>query len=320
MNNLVKEIHIPSEYQGQRIDRVLALLLPDYSRSRLCSWLKEGSITINNQQYKPNDKVWGGECISLNISQLPQNLPIEAENIPLDIIFEDDDVIVINKPSGLIVHPGAGNPKHTLVNALLHHAPSLLNLPRAGIIHRLDKETTGLLIIAKTLEAHTSLVRQMQERLIQRKYLALVHGHVIAGGTLDTGYGRDSRNRLKMSVCSGGKQAVTQYTVNKHYHFVTLLDIKLLTGRTHQIRVHMAHINHSVVGDPLYHGRTGLRAGMEKTLRQQLQEFKRQALHASSLSFTHPKSHETITCSAPLPDDFQKLLTLLESPNDSSYS
>lgn len=316
MTEPLREVHIPSEHQGQRIDRVLAQLFPDYSRSKLCSWLKTGAITVNNKQYKPDDKVWGGEHVCMHINPTVHHQPMEAEDIPLDIIYEDDQVLVLNKPAGLIVHPGAGNPKHTLVNALLHHDPTLQHLPRAGIIHRLDKETTGLLIVAKTLEAHTSLVRQMQEREIQRQYVALVHGHVIAGGTLDTGYGRDSRNRLKMAVCKLGKQAITQYTVQKHYHFVTLLNVKLMTGRTHQIRVHMAHINHSVVGDPLYHGRTGLRAGMDETLRHQLQQFKRQALHACSLSFIHPVSHEEITCTAPLPDDFQMLLTLLDSNRD----
>ncbi|MDP3705471.1 MAG: 23S rRNA pseudouridine(1911/1915/1917) synthase RluD [Legionellaceae bacterium] len=313
MNEPVNEVSIPSELQGQRIDRVLAQMFPDYSRSKLCSWLKTGAITVNNQQYKPDDKVWGGEHVSMHISPEIHHQPMEAEDIPLDIVYEDESVLVLNKPAGLIVHPGAGNPKHTLVNALLYHDITLQQLPRAGIIHRLDKDTTGLLVVAKTLEVHTSLVRQMQEREIQRHYVALVFGHVIAGGTLDTGYGRDSRNRLKMAVCALGKQAITQYTVQKHYHVVTLLNVKLMTGRTHQIRVHMAHINHSVVGDPLYHGRTELRAGTSETLRDHIKQFKRQALHACSLSFTHPITHEEITCTAPLPDDFQALLTILDS-------
>jgi len=310
------ELQIPIAHQGQRIDKVLAQLFPDYSRSKLCAWLKSGDITINGQSYKPDEKVWGGEQVILHVNPAVHHQPIEAEDIPLDIVYEDEQVLVINKPAGLIVHPGAGNPQHTLVNALLHHHAPLQHLPRAGIIHRLDKDTTGLLLVGKTLEAYTSLVRQMQDRDIQRHYVALVHGHVIAGGTLDTGYGRDPHNRLKMAVCTQGKQAITHYSVQKHYHVVTLLNIKLMTGRTHQIRVHMAHINHAVIGDPLYHGRTGVRAGTDETLRQQLQQFKRQALHACSLTFTHPSTHQDITCTAPIPDDFQALLTLLDSERD----
>ncbi|MDP3560883.1 MAG: 23S rRNA pseudouridine(1911/1915/1917) synthase RluD [Legionellaceae bacterium] len=316
MNELSKEMQISADYQGQRIDRVLAQLFPDYSRSKLCSWLKAGAITVNNQHYKPDEKVWGGEHVILQLAPSISPLHLEAENIPLDIIFEDEELLVLNKPAGLIVHPGAGNPRHTLVNALLHHDAKLYDLPRAGIIHRLDKDTTGLLVVAKTLETHTSLVRQMQAREIQRQYITLVHGHVIGGGTLNTAYGRDPRNRLKMAVCAQGREAITQYSVKKHYQFVTLLNVQLMTGRTHQIRVHMAHLNHAVVGDPLYQGRTGLRAGINPTIRQALQQFKRQALHASNLSFLHPKLETTVSCAAPLPDDLQSLINLLDAPHD----
>lgn len=312
MREITQEIQIPREHHGQRIDRTLALLFPDYSRSKLCAWLKEGAITVNNQVYKPNEKVFGGETVALHITPVVQDETWQAENIPLDIIYEDEHLLVLNKPTGLIVHPGAGNPSHTLVNALLHHAPCLQHLPRAGIIHRLDKDTTGLLVVAKTLEAHTSLVRQMQAREIERYYYALVHGHVIAGNTIDTGFGRDSRNRLKMAVREAGKQAITQYTVEKHYQFATLLKVKLQTGRTHQIRVHMAYINHPVVGDQLYHSRSSLRAGMSEELRNQLKAFTRQALHAYSLGFIHPFTQEQLTCTAPLPDDFKSLLDFLE--------
>jgi len=303
---------VPNEYQGQRVDVVLAQLFPDFSRSQLTTWLKEGAITLNQHQYKPKDKVYGGEQIKVHVIQSATDKELSAENIPLDIIYEDEHLLVVNKQAGLVVHPGAGNPQHTLVNALLYHSPVLQHLPRAGIVHRLDKETTGLLLVAKTLPAHTSLIRQMQAREIQRHYLALVHGHIIGGGALDTFYGRHPRNRLKMAVCTHGKQAITQYSVNKQYQCLTLLDITLLTGRTHQIRVHMAHMNHPVVGDPLYGGKSRIPAGISDTLRQTIKQFKRQALHAYTLSFIHPKLQNNLTLTAPLPDDFQSLLTFLD--------
>lgn len=305
----MKEAVVPSEYHGQRVDVVLAQLFPDFSRSQLTNWLKEGAITLDQRQYKPKDKVYGGEQIKLNITFTAKDVELQAEAIPLDIIFEDEHLLIVNKPAGLVVHPGAGNPQHTLVNALLYHSPALHHLPRAGIIHRLDKDTTGLLMVAKTLPAHTSLVRQMQAREIQRHYLALVHGHIIGGGTIDTFYGRHPRNRLKMAVCIHGKQAITQFTVQKQYQYVTLLNVTLQTGRTHQIRVHMAHLNHPVVGDPLYGGQARIPAGITDTLRQTIKQFKRQALHACTLSFMHPHLQKKLTFTAPLPDDFQLLLT-----------
>lgn len=310
--SLIKEATVTPEYHGQRVDVVLAQLFPDYSRSQLSAWLKDGSITLNNRQYKPKDKLHGSEHIIMRVVFDDKQGACLAEDIPLDVIFEDEHILIINKPSGLVVHPGAGNPEHTLVNALLHHDPALQHLPRAGIVHRLDKETTGLLIVAKTLTTHTSLIRQMQAREIQRHYLALVYGHIIAGGTIDTYYGRHPHSRLKMAVCAHGKQAITHYSVHEHYTGFTLLDVKLMTGRTHQIRVHMAHINHPVVGDPLYIGRNRMPAGIPDELRQALQQFKRQALHAGFLSFVHPATDALLTFTAPLPDDFQLLLTILE--------
>jgi 23S rRNA pseudouridine1911/1915/1917 synthase len=306
---------VPRECHGQRIDSVLAGLIPEFSRSQLSSWLKEGKITINKQVLKPKDKVAGGEEIdfAVNLSSLENKVEhCEAQDIPLNIIYEDEHVLVINKPSGLIVHPGAGNPDNTLVNALLYHEPSLQHLPRAGIIHRLDKETTGLLVVAKTLTSQTNLVRQMQERQIQRRYLTLVQGHVISGGEIDTNYGRHPRNRLKMAVCAHGRQATTLYSLKKQYHYYTLLDVQLLTGRTHQIRVHMAHINHPVIGDPLYGGRMRYPAEVCEELLMVLQQFKRQALHAISLSFVHPATEKLLTFTAPLPDDFQLLINSLD--------
>ena len=306
---LIQEAIVSSEYHGQRVDVVLAQLFPDFSRSQLTNWLKDGAITLDARQYKPKDKVHGGELVKLNITLSAKDNELQAEEIPLDIVFEDEHLLIVNKPAGLVVHPGAGNQQHTLVNALLYHSPALSHLPRAGIVHRLDKDTTGLLLVAKTLPMHTSLVRQMQAREIQRHYLALVHGHVIGGGTIDTFYGRHSRNRLKMAVCTHGKQAITQFTVEKQYQYFTLLNVTLQTGRTHQIRVHMAHLNHPVVGDPLYGGQARIPAGITDTLRQTIKQFKRQALHACTLSFIHPHLQKKLTFTAPLPDDFKLLLT-----------
>lgn len=314
-NLLAKEVIVANEYNGQRIDSVLAQIFPDFSRSQLSQWIKEGAITLNQQACKPKDKVYGGEHLAMRVVQHDVfDNQLLAEDIPLHVIFEDDHLLIINKPAGLVVHPGAGNREHTLVNALLHHEPMLTHLPRAGIVHRLDKDTTGLLIIAKTLLAHTSLIRQMQAREIQRQYLALVYGQVIGKRRLETFYGRHPRNRLKMAVCKQGKEAITEFAVHKQYGRFTLLEVKLLTGRTHQIRVHMAYINHAVVGDQLYAGRAArVPAGSSAPLSQALQQFKRQALHAYFLSVTHPNSQEYLTFKAPLPEDFQSLLTTMDN-------
>ncbi|ASQ45685.1 23S rRNA pseudouridine(1911/1915/1917) synthase RluD [Legionella clemsonensis] len=312
---LSRHIVVPREFHGQRIDIVLAQLFPDYSRSQLSSWLKQGAITLNQRTCKPKDKVMDGDNIEMQIdfSTHIQQVVSLPEEIPLTLVYEDEHLLVLNKPAGLVVHPGAGNREHTLVNALLHHAPPLANLPRAGIIHRLDKETTGLLVVAKTLSAHTSLIRQMQAREIHRSYITLVQGHLISGGEIHTCYGRHPKNRLKMAVCEHGREAITLYSIRKQYHDYTLLDVQLLTGRTHQIRVHMAYINHPVVGDPLYGGRMRFPAQASEDLREHLKQFQRQALHAARLSFTHPETEEELTFEAPLPDDFQLLLQALDT-------
>jgi 23S rRNA pseudouridine1911/1915/1917 synthase len=315
IQRLQKQIITPRECHGQRIDSVVAQLLPEYSRSQISVWIKAGAITLNHQLCKPKDKTMDGDLIEIKADFLnsPTDFNLcEPENIPLQIIFEDEEVLILNKPAGLVVHPGAGNKNHTLVNALLHHAPCLHHLPRAGIIHRLDKDTTGLLIVSKSLTAHASLTRQMQTRTIQRHYIALIQGKVISAGTIDTGFGRHPRNRLKMTVTAQGRQAITHYAINKRYKHFTLLDVHLMTGRTHQIRVHLAHINHPVVGDQLYGGRMHFPAEVNEQLRALLQQFKRQALHARLLAFHHPKTEEQLTFEAPVPDDFKLLINTLD--------
>ncbi|TAL64795.1 MAG: 23S rRNA pseudouridine(1911/1915/1917) synthase RluD [Legionella sp.] len=317
--HIQQELTVPRELHGQRLDAVLAQLLPQYSRSLISTWIKAGAVQLNGKACKPKDKTLGEDKIKLNVEYTPEDSHFhacQAEDIPLDIVYEDQHVLVVNKPAGLVVHPGAGNREHTLVNALLHHAPSLQHLPRAGIIHRLDKDTTGLLIVAKTLTAHTALIRQMQAREIDRQYLALVQGHVIAGGTIETEFGRHPRNRLKMAVVNQGREAVTHYSVQKQYGHFTLLDVNLLTGRTHQIRVHLEHIHHPIVGDQLYGGRMRFPAEATEELRQILQEFKRQALHAQYIAFLHPETEEELTFTAPIPDDFALLLKTLDDTND----
>lgn len=309
-------LQIPLELVDHRIDVLLAKSFPAYSRGQLTTWLKAGLITLNGQMAKPKDKVKLTDSI-----EYPEHWPTTmlfnqtdlAESIPLSVVYEDNDLMIINKPAGLVVHPGAGNQTHTLVNALLHHAPDLKDLPRAGIVHRLDKETTGLLIIGKTLTAYTDLVRQMQAREIKRQYLALVQGTIISGGTIETAYGRHPHNRLKMTVSVGGRQAITHYRVNRTYEeYFTLIDVNLETGRTHQIRVHMAHINHPVLGDPLYGKRPKLPTDFPSDAQATLLGLHRQALHAAMLSFTHPVTQTTLTFQAPLPDDFQSVLNYLD--------
>ncbi|MGL5742574.1 MAG: 23S rRNA pseudouridine(1911/1915/1917) synthase RluD [Legionella sp.] len=315
IEHIQKQLTVPREYHNQRMDSVIAQLLPEYSRSQISAWIKNDQITINHKPCKPKDKALGGDLIEINVDfsltehDFNQCAP---EELTLDVVFEDEDILVLNKAANMVVHPGAGNKEHTLVNALLHHAPSLQHLPRAGIIHRLDKDTTGLLVVAKTLTAHTSLISQMQAREIQRHYITLVQGHVISGGTIETGFGRHPRNRLKMAVLEQGRQAITHYAVKKQYHDFTLLDVTLMTGRTHQIRVHLAYLNHHVVGDPLYGGRIKFPTQASEQLRSLLQQFKRQALHACTLSLYHPPKEHELTFTAPLPDDFKILLNTLD--------
>lgn len=306
---------IPEPLHGLRIDAALAQLFPEYSRSQITQWIKSGFIKINNLQIKPKEKAIQGAVVNLP-STWPPEIPnpdqFLPEAIPLDIKYEDDAFLVVNKPANLVVHPAQGHWQHTLVNALLYYLPQLQNLPRAGIVHRLDRDTTGLLLVAKTLQAQTNLVRQLKDRSIQRIYIALVADKIISGGTIRTYFGRSPHNRLKMAVLSQGKEAVTHYRVLQRFEHFTLLEISLETGRTHQIRVHMSHIRHPIIGDPLYPPRAikGLNH-LDGTLQSSLQSFKRQALHATRICLAHPLTGMPMTINAPLPDDFQNLIHLL---------
>lgn len=309
---------IPEALYGERIDKVLAILFPDYSRERLNAWLKSEQITVDGAYLKSKTKVKGGETININ-AMIVDETTLSPEDIPLNIIHEDDDLLIVNKPAGLVVHPGAGHHEHTLVNALLHHDSKLSTLPRAGLIHRIDKDTTGLLLIAKRLESYNQLVQAMQSKAIKRQYYALVNGKIISGDTIDKPIARDPRHRTKMAIQENGKHAITHYRVLKSYAHHTLLDVTLETGRTHQIRVHMTSINHSLVGDKTYAARTKRPKGASDILVKALQQFGRQALHAYQLALSHPITHETMSFLAPMPDDFNSLLTLLDD-HDQCYS
>ncbi len=301
---------VPAELSGQRLDQALARMFPEYSRSRLKSWLLKGFITVDDHSMRPRDAVAGGESVLLNPEPEPL-LDSEPEALDLDIIFEDQHCLVINKPAGLVVHPGAGNLHGTLMNGLLHHAPALDRLPRAGIIHRLDKDTSGLILVAKTLEAHNELTRALADRKISRHYLAVCVGVLTGGGSIDEPIARHPVDRLKMSVQRNGRQAITHYRVIRRFAAHTYISVQLETGRTHQIRVHFAYRRHALVGDQTYGGRLAIPAGASARLRETLREFRRQALHAAKLSLAHPASGKELTFEAALPADFAALLDAL---------
>ncbi len=301
---------VPHEMAGMRLDAVLAELFDDYSRSKLQIWVRAGRVKVNGEDLKPRDKLVGGEFISLDAE--PEVVIVyEAENIPLDIIFEDDDILILNKPAGLVVHPAIGNWTGTLLNALLYHLPQLETLPRAGIVHRIDKDTSGLLMVAKTLQAHNHLTEQLQARTIHREYQAITHNRMIAGGTIDDPIGRHPTDRLRYAVRDNGKEAVTHYRVITRFKRHTHIQVKLETGRTHQIRVHMGHVRFPLLGDPLYSGRFKLPAKCAEALEEVLRSFKRQALHAVKLGLVHPTTSEYIEWEQPLPVDMLDLLTAL---------
>ncbi len=301
---------VPQELAGQRLDQALAQMFPEYSRSRLKSWLLAGAIEVDGAAKRPRDRVDGGEQVELRVEPAV-SVRSKPEPMSLEVVFEDESLLVVNKPAGLVVHPGAGNMSGTLMNGLLHHVPACAELPRAGIIHRLDKDTSGLLLVGKTLPAHTTLLRQLAEREVSRRYLAVCNGVLTGGGKIDAPIGRHRVDRTRMSVRESGKPAVTHYTVRERFGAHTYVNVVLETGRTHQIRVHFAHRRHALVGDPVYGGRLALPAGASDRLIAALRRFRRQALHATELKLAHPISGEPLTFEVPPPDDFQDLLGAL---------
>ncbi|HEY0310577.1 MAG TPA: 23S rRNA pseudouridine(1911/1915/1917) synthase RluD [Luteimonas sp.] len=310
-NNAPLQARVPESAAGRRFDAVLAELFPQHSRSRLAAWIKSGHALLDGAPARPRDPVRGGEPVTLDAPPDDTQVHAVAQDIPLDVLYEDAHVLVIDKPAGLVVHPGAGNPEGTLVNALLHRDPALASLPRAGIVHRLDKDTSGVMVVARTLEAHTALVAQLSAREVHRQYLAVVVGALVSGGTADAAIDRHPRDRIRMAVREDGRDAVTHFRLRERFHAHTLLECRLETGRTHQIRVHMAHLKHPIVGDPLYGGPLRLPRGASDALVAALRGFRRQALHAETLEFRHPASGEPVRTSAPVPEDMRRLLDAL---------
>ncbi|KAF1698824.1 23S rRNA pseudouridine(1911/1915/1917) synthase RluD [Pseudoxanthomonas suwonensis] len=301
---------VPDESAGRRFDAVLAELFPEYSRSRLAAWIKSGDALLDGRPARPRDPVKGGEAVTLAAVAEVQTEAV-AQDIPLDILYEDEHLFVLDKPAGLVVHPGAGNPHGTLVNALLHRDPGLAALPRAGIVHRLDKDTSGVMVVARTLQAHTGLVAQLAAREVHRQYVAVVVGALVSGGTADAPIDRHPRDRLRMAVREDGREAVTHFRLRERFRAHTALECRLETGRTHQIRVHTQHLRHPIVGDPLYGGPLKLPRGATDALVERLRGFGRQALHAEVLEFQHPVTGEPVRVEAPLPADMLDLLRVL---------
>nr|WP_257296440.1 23S rRNA pseudouridine(1911/1915/1917) synthase RluD [Endozoicomonas sp. YOMI1] len=307
----IKEsVTVPDDQGGRRFDQIAAACFPEFSRARLQDWIREGCLVVDGDARKPKEKLYGGEQLSLSVEVQPEG-QWEAENIPLDIVYQDNHIIVINKPPGLVVHPAAGNFTGTLLNALLYHYPDNAALPRAGIVHRLDKDTTGLMVVARSLAAHTDLVAQLQDRTVHREYEAVVRGVMTGGGVVDAPIGRHPQNRLKMAVVRGGKPSVTHFRVVKRYQAHTHIRLNLQTGRTHQIRVHMSHQHFPLVGDDLYGGGLKLPKSCPAALEAVLRAFRRQALHARQLGLIHPVTGEYMEWDVPLTADFQMLLDSL---------
>ena len=309
----LQNLRVPVAAAGRRLDQVLAELYPQFSRSRLTTWVKSGDVLLDGKVVAPRQIVRGEELVTLN-AQPTQEVPLAPEDIALDIRYEDEDVLVVNKQVGLVVHPGAGQAAGTLQNALLHYDARLTEIPRAGIVHRLDKDTSGLMVIARTLRAHASLVEQLQARDVHRQYQAVVYGALIAGGSANAPIGRHPRDRLRQAVVAepSGKPAVTHYRVRERFRAHTLIECRLETGRTHQIRVHMAHLRHPLVGDATYGG-LKLPKGASAELTQTLHAFRRQALHAEKLEFKHPAIGKTISVAAEAPADMQGLIVALRA-------
>ena len=307
----ILNIIIPERMTGSRLDASLAEMLPDYSRSKITAWIKSGDALINQKTFKPKDKSTGAEVVCLTLNQKQRN-DWTAENIPLNVVYEDEDIIVINKQFGIVTHPGAGNWSGTLANALLYYDPALSTLDRAGIVHRLDKNTSGLMVIARNEKSQKLLVEQLQSHSVDREYSAIVYGHMIAGGTVDEPIGRDSKDRVKQAVSMSGKDAITHYRAIDRFKSHTHVKAILETGRTHQIRVHLSHVGHSLIGDPMYGGRVRFPKKASEELKGALLNFKRQALHSKKLSLTHPISGEIMSWKAALPKDMKDLLEVLK--------
>ena len=303
---------LPGDLAGLRLDQALARALPQYSRARLQSWIEAGAIEVDGRKLRAKDKVLGGEQVHIE-ARLEADEQVTAEDMPLEVVFKDKALFVINKPPGMVVHPGAGNARHTLQNALLALDPKLAVVPRAGLVHRLDKDTSGLLVVARTPEVHTKLVAALAEREVGRHYLAICTGVMTGGGTVDEPIGRHRSLRTKMAVRSDGRPSVTHYRLIKRFRSHTLASVELESGRTHQIRVHLAHIGYPVVGDPVYGGRRRLPAGASPELIAELNSFKRQALHAARLKLVHPTTGRDVEWEAPLPADMVHLLAVLEA-------
>ena len=303
---------VSEQYAGQRLDAALASMFPDYSRSRLQQWIRDGRVLLDGELVKPRTRLAGDEMLVLNL--IPDDRPelFLPQAIALGIVYEDEAIIVVDKPAGLVVHPAIGHADGTLVNALLHHDADLARVPRAGIVHRLDKDTSGLMVVARNLRAHKHLVAELQQRSVKREYQAVVQGVITAGGTVDAPIGRHVRDRVRMCVRDDGKQATTHYRVIKRFRDQTHIQLQLESGRTHQIRVHMQHIRHTIVGDPVYGGRQRIPAQAEHELIEMLRNFKRQALHAFRLSLLHPESREQMSWQSELPDDMLQLLAALQ--------
>jgi 23S rRNA pseudouridine1911/1915/1917 synthase len=308
------QFQLDETYLGQRIDQVAATIWSDFSREKLKQWLKEGHLLVNGNSVKPKYKCEGFELLTLEVELEAQTRSL-PEDIPLDIVYEDDDIIVVNKPVGMVVHPGAGNSSGTLVNALLHHYPKSAELTRAGLVHRIDKDTSGLLVVAKNLEAQFSLSKQLAKKTVYRVYDLIVYGNVIAGGTVDEPIKRHPVDRVKMAVLPGGKDAVTHYNVKERFQHFTRIQARLETGRTHQIRVHFSYIGFGLVGDPVYMPRVRVPAGATELLDETLRSFRRQALHAAELGLKHPRTGDEMLFKAPWTADLATLVDVLRTEN-----
>lgn len=318
MQEISQQAKVSMDSKGQRLDAIAAQLFPDFSRGQLQGWIKSGELTVNGSVRKPNAKLAGGEQLALAATLADVN-DWQPEDIPIDVVFEDDHLLVINKPAGLVVHPAAGNYTGTLLNGLLYRYPDSKHIPRAGIVHRLDKDTTGLMVVAKTLQAQNHLVQQLQARTVSRRYAAVLSGTLLSGGTVDAPIGRDSKHRTRMAVVDSesdaGKEAITHYEIVKRFKHFTWVELKLETGRTHQIRVHMTHIGLGLVGDATYRGRGLKTSEIDDSVLECVRSFGRQALHAKALGLIHPATGEQCQWEIPLPDDFTHLLEVLKEGN-----